>query len=98
MNLCIKKSFLNDFFYLNFNFNLISFPLIFSDKQTIAELHQQMHELNEVSRTLKMEMDAYDRLVKQFGIEKMREKEEASMYKNYIIKLTITITIKNKQK
>ena len=46
---------------------------IYSDKETIEQLHVQLHELNEISHNLKLEMEAYDRLVKQFGIDRFNE-------------------------
>ena len=36
----------------------------------MEQLHFQLHELNEISNHLKLEMEAYDRLVKQFGIDR----------------------------
>jgi len=44
-----------------------------TDKETIEQLHVQLHELNEISHNLKLEMEAYDRLVKQFGIDRFNE-------------------------
>lgn len=41
-----------------------------NDQTTIEQLHLQLHELNQMSTNLKLEMDAYDRLVKQFGISR----------------------------
>lgn len=46
---------------------------LFSDKDTIKQLHLQLHELNEISHNLKLEMEAYDRLVKQFGIDRINQ-------------------------
>lgn len=41
-----------------------------NDKDTISSLHVQIHELNELATNLKTEMEAYDRLVRQLGIDK----------------------------
>ncbi|XP_057317112.1 myomegalin-like isoform X2 [Hydractinia symbiolongicarpus] len=41
-----------------------------NDKDTINSLHVQIHELNELATNLKTEMEAYDRLVRQLGIDK----------------------------
>ena len=36
----------------------------------MTTLHKQIHELNELTVTLKLEMEVYDRLVRQLGIDK----------------------------
>jgi len=65
--------------------------LFISDKETIEKLHVQLHELNEMSRNLKLEMDAYDRLVKQFGIS--RTKDSGEYFVSLIVKTCINKNI-----
>jgi len=53
-----------------------------NDKETIETLHVELHELNNISHNLKLEMEAYDRLVKQLGISRFKENEEESKEKS----------------
>ena len=41
--------------------------------ETINSLHSQMHELNVISTNLKLEMEVYDRLIQQLGINKNKQ-------------------------
>ena len=66
--------FLSFFWFLN----------VFSEKVAIENLHKQLHELNEMSRTLKLEMEAYDRLVKQFGIDRKKENALSNFFSFFI--------------
>ena len=46
---------------------------ISSDKETITTLEQQLKDLHELTVNLKLEMEVYDRLVKQLGVTKDQE-------------------------
>ena len=51
---------------------------IFSDKETITTLEQQLKDLHELTVNLKLEMEVYDRLVKQLGVTKDQEMKKAT--------------------
>lgn len=44
-----------------------------SDSETITTLNSQIHELNVISTNLKMEMEVYNRLIQQLGINKSKQ-------------------------
>ena len=51
---------------------------ISSDRETITTLEQQLKELHELTINLKLEMEVYDRLVKQLGVAKDQEMKKAT--------------------
>lgn len=51
---------------------------ISSDKETITTLEQQLKDLHELTVNLKLEMEVYDRLVKQLGVTKDQEMKKAT--------------------
>ena len=51
---------------------------ISSDKETITTLEQQLKDLHELTVNLKLEMEVYDRLVKQLGVTKDQETKKAT--------------------
>ena len=51
---------------------------ISSDKETITTLEQHLKDLHELTVNLKLEMEVYDRLVKQLGVTKDQEMKKAT--------------------
>ena len=51
---------------------------ISSGKETITTLEQQLKDLHELTVNLKLEMEVYDRLVRQLGVTKDQEMKKAT--------------------